>query len=283
MRNNLFHAVKKGQSIGNGTVGEMSAFLEAFINILFPENGIEWWKANDTAGYFCLAAGDPMPKAGSETECVHHVACYARSGSCEGDIVEIGLSLRSGAYARLATAKTFGGEDESWAIARAVGLALNSVIFYWEIPELVELAANLPKAQRWHRQSSLAEPVVLSHSDTLVSVVTSSGKILSTHDLAQFGTDARFYAKAYVSDWSTILKNMGVEFSVLETPFQIPPDLAGYTISKRGGDVAGFYVLPPGGNASDDRDYLGYFNDLPLAVSGASQHRSQMLLQSSSS
>lgn len=51
-------------------------------------------------------------------------------------------------------------------------------------------------------------------------------------------------------------------------------DLPGYTLSNRGvAGNTGFYVLPPGGNPLDDRDYLGYFKTDMEALSAARQYR----------
>ena len=56
------------------------------------------------------------------------------------------------------------------------------------------------------------------------------------------------------------------------------PDLPGYVISKRGVDVEGFYVLPPGGNELDDRTYLGYFPNADAAITASRDHKAQQML-----
>lgn len=51
-------------------------------------------------------------------------------------------------------------------------------------------------------------------------------------------------------------------------------DLPGYSISNRGVEgTTGFYVLPPGGNPLDDRDYIGYFKTDMDALVAARKHR----------
>lgn len=49
-------------------------------------------------------------------------------------------------------------------------------------------------------------------------------------------------------------------------------------ISKRGVDVEGFYVLPPGGNELDDRTYLGYFPNADAAIQASRDHQARQML-----
>lgn len=166
----MFNATCKANVVGDGTVGATIAWLEKFINVLFPDNGIEYWSDNQYGtGSRYLKRGDLVPGAGCTDGCVHHVACYVRQGNCEGRIIEVALSLRDGQFKSLTWMKTFGKEDECWQIARAIDEALNSIIFWEEVPELVSMSEKVPRQQNWHRQTSLAEEVtILSGTDKVL-------------------------------------------------------------------------------------------------------------------
>ena len=164
----MFNATCKANVVGDGTVGATIAWLEKFINVLFPDNGIEYWSDNQYGtGSRYLKRGDLVPGAGCTDGCVHHVACYVRPGNCEGRIIEVALSLRDGQFKSLTWMKTFGKEDECWQIARAIDEALNSIIFWEEVPELVSMSEKVPRQQNWHRQTSLAEEVTIRYGDDL--------------------------------------------------------------------------------------------------------------------
>ena len=42
----FFNATCKANVVGDGTVGATITWLEKFINVLFPDNGIEYWSDN---------------------------------------------------------------------------------------------------------------------------------------------------------------------------------------------------------------------------------------------
>lgn len=65
-------------------------------------------------------------------------------GLSEGNIIEASLVLRDGTLFTLAWVKTFGKEDENWMIARALTQVLDSLIYWREVPELVEMDGKLP-------------------------------------------------------------------------------------------------------------------------------------------
>jgi hypothetical protein len=277
----FFNATCKANVVGDGTVGATIAWLEKFINVLFPDNGIEYWSDNQySKGIRNLKRGDLVPGAGCTDDCVHHVACYVRQGSCEGRIIEVALSLRGGEFKSLTWMKSFGNADECWQIARAIDEALNSIIFWEEVPELVSMSEKVPRQHNWHRQTSLAEEVTILSGTDKVLVFTTSGLILDDHCWADQKTNAGSNATAVTQDWVTVLTNTNAKFKLVKdtTDRLTVPDLPGYVISKRGVDVEGFYVLPPGGNELDDRTYLGYFPNAQAAIQASRTHQAQQML-----
>ena len=274
MSHKFFHSVIKGNIIGDGTVGDLIEWLEQYVNVLFPDNGIEYFSDNQYAGPTALKRFDHVPSAGCQESDVHHVACYVRQGNCEGRIIEIGLYLRNDCLRSLTWMKSFGKDDECWAIARAIDAALNSIIFYQEIPEIVSMAEKLPKQQKWMRETSLSEEVTVAVTPDSISVTTEGGMVLDLRSWAEEGANARFHIEPRALDWQTVLTNMKARFRLAKENRIVLPDCPGYVISDRGIEGCnGYYVLPPGGNPLDDRDYLGYFYMESNAVTAARLHR----------
>lgn len=188
-----------------GTAGQLADWLEWHVNALFPRNGIESWyvpKRSPNMGPF-LAREDTLP------ETVHSVACYACDGANEGRYINVGLFLADTGYMQMASAKSFGDADECWAIARACSEALAPIYWYHEAPVLRDLLLKLPRAQTWHRETSLHGPVsVLVAGDGTVRVETQTGDVL---DSAQFdGANRDFSTAAYANDWTTVLQAQGL-------------------------------------------------------------------------
>lgn len=273
-----FNATCKATVIGDGTVGALVAWLEKYVNVLFPENGIEYFGDNRYRRGQFLRREDRVPGAGLTNDGVHHVACYVRTGSNEGRIIEVALYLRADVFLSLAWIKSFGSADECWAIARAIDAALNSILFWGEVPELVAMSDKVPREYAWYRQTSLTEEVTILSGLDKVLVSTASGLVLDDRSW-EGQVHAGSNAAAVATDWVTVLTNSKASFKVVkDVPDRLAvPDLPGYAISKRGVDVEGYYILPPGGNPNDDRDYLGYFPDRDAAIAAAREHKVRQL------
>jgi hypothetical protein len=200
----FFNALLKTSGVGNGTVGDLLDWIQRYVDILFPENGIDYWSERSLQS---LARTDVIPKN------IDHFAVYVRSGHCEGLIIMVGIVLKDGSTFKVSFAKTFGKEEESWMIARAISTALESIYLWEELPELVLMAEAVPRKYKWNRESSLQEPVILRSTDNSLTVLTESGLVLSQFD----GGDSpyvKYEIEAKLKDWNTILKNMGVTVQV---------------------------------------------------------------------
>jgi hypothetical protein len=214
-RTKFFHAVQSKTSVvGDGTVGDLMDWTEKLVNILFPENGIEYW-ADNKYGVFHneLKRFHKLPVSGCNEMDIAHVACYAYTGSCEGRRININLQLRDGTMKSLFSAKTFGSDDETGLIVRAICLALESIFFYEDLPLIVEMANKIPRQYNWHRETSLTEVVSIITTESTLSVVTPSGLILDKQDWSVHGANAKFCVEAYVKDWKTVLSNMKVIYT----------------------------------------------------------------------
>ncbi|WP_341744739.1 hypothetical protein [Azonexus hydrophilus] len=209
----FFYAVTRGSKIGNGTAQALIAWLESYINILFPENGIEYWNDNRYAKAPSLKKDALIPETGREDKCVHHVACYVRQGSCEGRIIHVQFVLQDGTHAELTWMKTFGNAEESWAIAEAISDALESILIWREIPEIVDLGKMLPRQYAWHRETSYKLPITMRSTKDSIQITGADGHAFYAQDWKDQGINAKFYVESRVKDWLTVLKNTGATFS----------------------------------------------------------------------
>ena len=212
----FFNAVIKGKTVGDGSIGSLVDWLEKYINVLFPENGIEYWSDTDTLGRVSrLKRLRMVPETGNADSNVHHVACYVRQGGSEGRIIEIGLRLRDGSTQSLSWVKSFGKEDECWEIARAVGSALDSILFYEEVPELVDMAAKLPRQTSWSRETTLTAEVVIGKGKDFLCVSIPGGQIPYVRSYQDRGDYAKDYVELVAKDWELVLANMKAPFKVV--------------------------------------------------------------------
>lgn len=274
----FFNATRKASQIGDGTVGDLIDWIEKLVNLLFPDNGIEYWADNQHRGANALKRFQPVPVVGTADENIHHVACYVRPGNCEGRVIEVALYLRNGTMKFLSWAKTFGNEDESWLIARAADAALNSILVWQEVPEIVDMADKLPRQQRWYRNTNLQETVTLAATSRKLVVATAGGVVFDHRDWSELGDNAKLRVEAALQDWKTVLTNMKAVFVEAAEKREVIDELPGYLFTDRGVEgCEGVYVLPPGGRANFDGDWLGYFPTIDAAAAAATAHRDNHL------
>lgn len=210
----FFHTVAQGKTIGNGTVTELVTWLENYINLLFPNNGIEWWSYNDQGVSQGFKGSEQVP----DHTTIHHFACYARQGNSEGNIIETVFSMRDGTFVRLCSAKNFGGATESLEISVAISVALNSIYFYHEVPELVSMSQKVPRRYNWERQTSLTEPVYLVCKHDSITIRTKSD-VLFHRDFTETPDHFQLQAiEAIRKDWIKVLTNMGARIIESDIP-----------------------------------------------------------------
>lgn len=275
----FFNAVRPAKIVGDGSVADLVKWIEKYVAILFPENGIEYWADNSQLKTGILKANQVVPKSGLAEKDVHHVACYVRPGNCEGRIIMVTLSLRDGSYETVAWAKTFGRAEESWKIAEAIDEALNSLLFYEQRPELVDMSAKLPRKYAFDRHTSLKYEVAIHRGSDSILVISDGGLLLEAISWTGQPAAAVHYVKAYAIDWMVVLTTAKVRWRVIDEPLRqmIREDLPGYVISNRGvPETTGWYVLPPGGIPHDDRTYLGYFKTDEAAITAARAHQASV-------
>jgi len=212
MSTKFFHAVTHSGKVESGTVGALADWLEQYANVLFPNNSIEYWAATDNIKREAI-----LPVVSSKETGIHHVACYPRTGSSEGRILEVGLYLRNSTIQSVGWAKTFGGADETWMIARAISDALEEIFYWGNIPEIVDMANKMPRKYSWDRKTSLQENVIMQVSEDAIKVSTPSGLVLDDRNWSEHGKAAKHYVEARANDWTTVLTNLNVHFIKQET------------------------------------------------------------------
>lgn len=274
MKAKFYNAVRNGACVGDGTVGALVDWVEKYVNVIFPENGIEYWSDQAFGGSNALPRGALLPVDGAGDESAHHVACYVRGGTNEGHIINVLLYLRNDTYKSVTWAKTFGSSEECWQICAALTDALEDILFFKEIPEIVDMADKVPRQHRWHRETNLTEEITISSTMSSLKVATCSGLVLDSRSWVNKGENAHFYVESRVKDWQTVLTNTKCHFKMATERRVIVDDLPGYLITDRGVEGnEGMYVLPPDGNELDDRTWLGYYKTPGAAIQAARQHR----------
>lgn len=208
----LFHSVFKGNKIGRGTVSETVKWLEKFITVLFPENGIEWWSYNEGRGTG-LKGFLSLPTYKE----IHHFGCYVRQGNCEGRIIEIIISMRDQQYLHVASIKSFGSEEECQAIASAISGVLESMTFYEEIPQIVSMVELLPRATWWERVTSFAGTVYIESNLMEITVRAENEMLYHQNFQLVEPVNRKFYIESVRQDWLTVLKNMKARVGEITT------------------------------------------------------------------
>lgn len=187
--------------------------------------------------------------------------------AARGTLSNVGFCLQNGTMKCLTWAKALGKEKDAWTIARLVGSALNSILLSEEIPEIVDMAGQLPRSLGWQRTTNLTEETTIGASGHQLTVATACGLILNHRDWSELGDNAKFAVEAHRLDWKTVLSNLQARFNESEEKREVFPDLPGYVFTDRGvPECIGVYVLPPGGQPNDDRDWLGFFPTIETVI-----------------
>jgi hypothetical protein len=112
--------------------------------------------------------------------------------------------------------KTFGDEDECWLIARAIDAAINGILYFKELPEIVGMSEKLPRQENWRRETSLTEEVTVTANPDSLRVATPSGLVFDDRTWSEQGVNAKFYVDAYFKDWQAVLQKMKARFTVCD-------------------------------------------------------------------
>lgn len=280
MARKFFQASKPSVSLHAGTAGPLVTWLETYINILFPDHSIDRWSSNDYGDNPRLIPTDLLPKTGINATDIHHIVCYVRPGRSEGKIIEVGFYLRNSTLLSLTWLKAFGSLEECWNIASAISEALELIMLDQCMPELVDMAKQVTTKYSKCRESAITCGVTISTSINAITVTTGSGMVLDQRQWDGEVSAVKYSVGLRVKDWQVVLTNLKLQFAVVSNDQMMVDDLPGYVLSGRGRKESnGLYVLPPGGDPLNDRDYLGYFQSAEQAKVAARAHRDAQIAE----
>lgn len=189
---------------------QFSLFVEDLVCALEPESGIEYWS-------------DLLPKVETTLESlrrresfVHHVFAYAATGSNEGMRIEAGVVLGGGEMITMASAKTFGHDDESWRIARHLSNSLELLFWYEQQPYVVDMLRAVNSAypgRRYNRGAMPRDGFMITTEANFISVTNRDGQEL---DLWRFEEeDVGAFVQAYAADWLKLLRALHVNVEIV--------------------------------------------------------------------
>lgn len=206
MKNKHFNAVRRG-TFGGQSASVLQQWIQRYIKALFPEWEFYWWNTNERSdSAHCLKPGAVLPAMGCDSGAIAHFACYVHSGSNEGEMVEVAFVLRTGQMLNLMTGKSFQTREECCLMATAIETALDHIFGYHEIPEIVDLAAKIPRKYSWGGESRLAGPVQVQVGDRTLKVIDASGLVLDDRDFDHVEGTAKYAIEAYAKDWRRLLE-----------------------------------------------------------------------------
>lgn len=209
----FFHSVRRGV-VGDGTVRELMQWLESYIALVVPNNGIEYWANHTSGGEYALKVFQSLPVAGLGMNDLIHPVCYVRSGN-ESPIIELGLQLRNGMIKSLGWVKSFGSDEECWRIAHALTQALESILLQEDVPLIVEMSASLPRKWAWETKSSLQGQAKLVFTPFSLSLVDQGGAEIFKQDWSDLdAAHAWSKVEACRKDWVKVLLGCRVDFAV---------------------------------------------------------------------
>ena len=215
----FFHAVECGEPvIGDGSAAALVAWLQDYVQALFPQNSIEYWSTHEwSTGPTELKSGDPVPVYGSGEDPFISAGCWANNGVSEGREIQLYLVRKSRALERLAWIKTFDTEEISWQIAHALQCALESYLRFRELPSLVELFRTLPDSLKDpYRESPATVRFRLEASPTGFRLVDSNEHLYFSKALK--GPSGALQARAYLEDCRSLLNRLKLTYTQVIAP-----------------------------------------------------------------
>lgn len=193
-----FHSFETGNVIGDGTHYDLMQWLEDLVRVFHPENGIEWFSSMQKDGEKVnVSSGD---------DGVKHVACFVRTGNCEGRIIEVVALHRDKHYVPLIAIKSFGPSSECWSIAATISDALESIYLHHEIPKIVEMHRAIPRKYRWQSETTLKGPLQIARTSNSLTL-SNNGKTIWTYEVDQEPLVGKCFLDAMQTDWRILLGN----------------------------------------------------------------------------
>lgn len=286
-RNRHYAVSKRLETIGNNTIADLVAWLETFVNIVFPDNAIYYWNAPEkrhkvpASSYFICS--DSIPKYVSTLDGPHHAICYVRDGASEGYMIEVAYMMRDNTFKYVCNAKYLGWESDAWDIARTLSYVLNTSIGTNEWPMIVDMYLRLPRKYNGDRKANLLESVKITSTTHYMKVHTQSGRVFEEVQCHESEDSTVWRIESLKYDWLKVLTSLDVKveldtwlvqqddrLSCLVGQYYLTTRAHALTVEE--GNAIGWYILLPYANPSLDSSYLGKFDDIDTAVAAATAH-----------
>lgn len=219
-RVSFFHSVRsavRGADESISTLGKLREWLADFIAVTVAPGGLEYWSSYTDHPY----EADDRPTAALFTQDapIKHAYAYAVQGSSEGYIVEMGLSYRTSPAPRLMPLfwiKLLDAEDVAWRVALAISAALNSIVLWDELPQIVDFAKALPHRNGMSQAYYIScdEPLIFRSADASFSVFGErTGKCWFVHEYPPLSKTSPFYVEALRNDWIALATALQISYS----------------------------------------------------------------------
>lgn len=211
----FFNATKRllDKPIHNQFDGDgLLAWLERYVKAVFPKNGIDYWTNGRNSDD---ETSKPLPSVHA-VDGYRNAACYVYAGG-EGQMIQVGLMLKTGQVQSVGRAKSFGDADQNWEIARAMSEAVESMYLYSEMPEVVDIVERLPVKSAYEEYHG--ELWIGFDHDRLTVYEPFSGRNLAHYDYSDSGNpNAGWYAiEPYLKDWCSTLNRFDIRHVVMAT------------------------------------------------------------------
>lgn len=273
----IFHSSFSPTKPNFASIRDLTDFLQTYIRIVLPDNGIEYWSTGHHLSPSAFNENDPVPVFGRDTEKYQSVAAYMVMG---GEALRMNVAFIRGdsTHKLLTSCKIFGPHDDAWLIARAITEVLNDIVFYEQMPAIVEIHKKLPRSSPYSWESTLKGDVYIDYSPFTLTIKTGHGDTLDHYDYSTKPEIANFFIDKYLQDWYRVLRSQRLSYKLNQVKRYQTPDLPGYVFDLRGTpDSPLIYVLKPGGDFDNQDDFIGFDMESEKAVMRARKHYNQSL------
>jgi hypothetical protein len=184
-------------------------WLESFINVVFPDNRVEYWSTAKEEGR------DVAPTFKIDQH-LRNYGCFVRRGNCEGEVLELYAFFSGGQSTKIGMVKCFDSKEDCWKMAAAISDAIDSLVSYHEVPEIVDFMHVMPRTQASMRSTSLKDEIELCVSAAQVSIRCGE-HVLWNRDFSDDAVNAKFRIAPVVKDWITVLTSMSANFKLTQS------------------------------------------------------------------
>jgi len=187
----------KNSDLLMGEVRNLRIHLERLANVLYPDNGIEWFNdalpedAQSQRGISVPGLSVLSPELCSSAMPVVSVS----TGANEGLRIHCGVMHNHlshdnrrpvRAFSLLSVAKTFGGTDESWGIARLFQKEMEVIFNQEQMSILPDLGDKLPRSHSFLRHTDLVGSIAIRMSRDEAGFVVDVATPVDQLDVARF-------------------------------------------------------------------------------------------------